>query len=66
MLGVEELQGREGDFSGDSYWSAQTTGQRGAKKNSNKNTYQRLVNFYIAHNEHEVRGQNISIQGFHQ
>ena len=40
MLGVEELQGREGDFSGDSYWSAHTTGQREANKNSNKNTVQ--------------------------
>ena len=39
MFGVEELRGREGDFSGDSYWSARTTGQRGVNESS-KNTVQ--------------------------
>lgn len=37
MFGVEELRGREGDLSGDSYCSARTTGQRGVNENS-KNT----------------------------
>ena len=39
MFGVEELRGRGDNFSGDSYWSARTTGQRGANENS-KNTVQ--------------------------
>lgn len=36
MFGVEELRGREGDLSGDSYCSARTTGQRGVKENGKK------------------------------
>lgn len=36
VFGVEELRGREGDLSGDSYCSARTTGQRGVNENSKK------------------------------